>query len=329
MTALERTFQVFLDQFFQEYTTVLGQVYASFLLKQFDVQVKGRVINLPTVLLHKDPLETDSDGLDKLIPDCLYKLHTKAAGEFSFRKTVLQVEHQHRNQVDLHYRMTNYYNAETQRYRGYAVSQILVYTGDYKFNSPTELLCRINSNKYWVVDLTQLDPTEFTNDPHFGIQFLCIFSHIMPEREKIRFLVEGFKAFYKKYGRKNTQFYIDLLPLAMTKRNSSAINAITAALSFEPEFKEMIKLSPYYAKVWEEAEEKGKEKGKEEGKEEGMEKGMEQGMEKGMEQGKIASALAFIRKGKLSIEEVAETLELTAAEIALLQQPSNGNGKHD
>jgi hypothetical protein len=43
--------------------------------------------------------------------------------------------------------------------------------------------------------------------------------------------------------------------------------------------------------------------------------------------------LAFIRKGKMTLNEIAETLELTPEEIAaieaMLQQSSNGNSKHE
>jgi predicted transposase/invertase (TIGR01784 family) len=312
MSARKRTYRYFPDQFHHLFSTALGQVYVTFLFKQFGILVKGRVINLPTVNLHKDPLETDTERLAKTIVDSFYKLKTKAAGESSYRKTVLQVEHQHRNQFDLEYRMMNYYNPLCQRNRGYLVAQILVYTGDYRYNSPTELTSRTSNNTFYVLDLTRLDPTEFTNDPHFGIQLLCIFSHIMTKKEKVRFLVEAFRAHLKKYGRKETQFYIDLLPLAMTKRNASAVKAIIAELSINPQFEEMIKQTDYY------------QKGKQEGREEGM--------EKGMEKGKIITALALIRNGLVSMEAVAQTLALTPEEIAaiqaLLHQSSNGNGSN-
>jgi predicted transposase/invertase (TIGR01784 family) len=313
MSPIERPFRVNLDKFHHLLITKLGPIYVAFLYRLIRVSVKGPITPLPTIELFKDAIPVGTDQYRKRIVDSLFELYSKAEGEADYIKTALQIEHQHRNQLELNYRMFDYLNPLAQHYRYYEIAQILVYTGDEPFKSPTKLKFRDTDFNFRLVDLTQHDYKDFISYPHFGVQLLCIFSHHMPEDEKVRFLVERFRAFRKQYGRAETQFYIDLLVLAMTKHNANAIDAITTQLSFDTEFEEMIALTPYYAKVWEEAK--------------------EEGVEEGIEKGKIMSALALIRKGKMSLAELAETLELTPAEIAalesLLQQSSNGNGKHE
>jgi hypothetical protein len=309
MTANDRPFEAQPDQFHHLLITKLGPIYVAFLLSLFRIAVKGEVRNLPTVELFKDPLETHTERYRKRILDSLFELFTKAEGELDYILTALQIEHQHRNQPDLAKRMLGYLYVTAAHYDDYEIGQILVYTGDEPFKSPTHLKFRETDYRFKIVDLTHDYLSEILNYPHFGIQFLCIFSHEMPEDEKVHFIVNGFTAYYQQYGRAAAQLIIDLLALAMTKHNASAIDAITDTLSLNNEFEEMIKQTAFYRK------------------------GEKTGREEGREEGKILTALAIIRKGKMSLAAVAETLELTPEEItaieALLQQSSNGNGKHD
>jgi hypothetical protein len=87
MTIVKRTYHYRPDQFHHELSTKLGNTYARFLLKRIQFAVKGKVQNLPTVNLDKNPLETDTEPLDKTIVDTLYELLTKAAGESNTKVT--------------------------------------------------------------------------------------------------------------------------------------------------------------------------------------------------------------------------------------------------
>jgi hypothetical protein len=328
MSITQRPFRVQLDKFHHLYSTKLGHLYAPFLCKQARLKAKGKVRILPTILMRQKRRAKGTDQVDKRIVDTLYQLRTKAKGERGYSNTVLQAEHQNRNQAWLNYRMFDYYNSLSQEYKDkdVIIEQILVYTGDEEFKSPTKLNHRKNKYSYPVVDLTQIDPSEVLKDPDFAIQFLSIFNKKIPDSEKVPFIVNGLHAYRLANGREATQILIDLIPLMMVKHNTGAIDAITKNLITDDEFHEMIKMSTFWTTVKEEFIEEGIEKGIEQGIEEGIEKGIEQGIK----QGKVLTAVEIICGGIASLEALTQTLRLTSEEIAaiqaMIQQTSNGNG---
>jgi hypothetical protein len=306
MSLSKRPFRVQLDKFHHRYSTKFGQLYAPFLLRQVNVEVEGAVKNMPTVLLHPNPFDSDPAQLYKKIVDCLYQLNTKAEGETAFQLTAFQAEHQHRNQALLHYRMFDYYNTLTQEHKDLVIEQVLVYTGDEEFNSPTELDSRKNKYSYPVVDLSRINPTTVRDDPHFAIQFLSIFNRQIPKQEKVRIIFDGLKAYRQQFGPAEAQFLVNLIPLMMANYNASDIDAITTELLTDEEFYEMVKMSQFYTKLQEDSKEEGK------------------------EEGRLNTALEIIRSGAISLDALTNMLRLTPAEIAaiqaMLQQSSNGNG---
>jgi hypothetical protein len=311
MSKSERPFEVLPDQFYHVLITKLGPLFVTFLYSLYRISVKDPITHLPTIELYKDPFDIGTERYRKRIVDSMFELYSKAEGEADYIKTALQIEHQHRNQAELNYRMFDYLHPMAQHYKGYEVAQILVYTGDEPFNSPTQVKFRETDYRFRVVDLTHDFLKEILNFPHFGIQFLCIFNHDMPHEEKVRLIVEGIHAFYQQHGREATQLFIDLLPLAMTKHNVPTIDAINAELNQNKEFAEMIKQTPYYKNGYAEGDEKGEKRGRKEGR--------------------VETTVEFIRNGFASLEALIDKLHLTAEEIAAieakLQQSSNGNGK--
>jgi hypothetical protein len=310
MSASERPLESYPDQFHQLIITKLGPIYVAFLLSLFRILVKGEVRNLPTVELFKDPLEIHTERYRKRILDSLFELLTKAEGEADYMLTALQIEHQHRNQADLAKRLLGYLYVLAQRYEEHEIGQILVYTGDEPFKSSTNVKYRDTDYKFRVVDLTHDFLTEILSYPHFGIQFLCIFNHDMPEAKKVRFIVDGFKAYYQQHGRDQAQIIMDLLALATTKHNVNALKTIIAELKMNTEFVEMIKQTPFYQM--------------------GDAEGEQRGEKRGEQKGRVNTTVEIIRNGIASLETLIQTLNLTPEEIAaieaLLQQSSNGNG---
>ncbi len=75
--------------------------------------------------------------------------------------------------------------------------------------------------------------------------------------------------------------------------------------------RDMLEESPVYAMI----ENIGFEKGIEKGLVQGMEQGIEKGIQSGSYQKSVKTARALLRKGKLSIEEIAEVTELTVSEV--------------
>jgi hypothetical protein len=321
MPLKKRGFRVKLDTFHHLYSTKMGHIYAPFLLKQVGIKVKGKITDLPTIIFHQNPFDSESHQFDKKIVDKLYLLLTKAKGESAYQLTAFQAEHQNRNQARLIYRMFDYYNSLTQEFKDkdVIIEQVLVYTGEEEFKSPTTLKRRKNKYSYSVVDLTKIDPSELFKEKDFAIHFLCIFNKNIPEPEKIRIIVDGLKTYIREFGREEAQFFMDVIYLTMNKDNTrtSTIDAILTAMSMDDELDELIKQSKFYSKVQKDSKVEGIEIGKVEG----------------IEIGKVLTAAEIIRSGISSLEALTETLRLTPAEIAaiqaqLQQSSSNGNGSN-
>lgn len=246
MPRRKRPVRVKLDTFHHVISTKFGYVYAPFLLKQSGIKVKGKIKDQPTIIFHQNPTAPESEQFDKKIVDKLYLLLTKAKGESEYRLTAFQAEHQNLNQARLNYRMFDYYNSLTQEFKDkdVIIEQVLVYTGEKEFKSPTTLNKRKNKYSYSVVDLTQIDPAELFKEKHFAIHFLSIFNRNIPEQEKVRIIVDGLKTYLRENGMEEAQFFMDLIHLTMNNDNTrtSTIDAIMTAMSMDDDLDQLVDL---------------------------------------------------------------------------------------
>jgi hypothetical protein len=162
-------------------------------------------------------------------------------------EVVVHLEYQHRNEEGLPNRLLVYSGITRDAYPGHKVLQLVIYTGDEPFSSPTEIDEDTLHHRSKVIDLTMIKPSDILDDQCTHIQILSMFNHQIGDAEKANILFEFLKEIYRTEGRSAFNFYTYLVISGTTNQNENAMRILKQKLSApDSPIREQLKRKPFY-----------------------------------------------------------------------------------
>jgi hypothetical protein len=278
----------------------------------------------------------------KYIADALFKAKVKCANG-TIIEVCVHLEFQHTNDPDMLERVQHYRLAIKKIHKVNLVIPITIYTGVQgctmvlkEDDSPIDY----TKSDFPLVDLTQLPPEIFINDPAAVAQIIAILNHQFEPAVLAHVVFEGLRRIEIENSYSDMEMvYTRTLELS-TKHNIKAMSIIKELMKIYPDIvlddtdgmKEHYRLL-YELKLKEDkqmSEEKGKSEGIEIGKSEGIEIGKSEGIEigksEGIVEGRIESAYLMMKNGGISFDGASAILGLSKIEQAMLRQRMAKNG---
>jgi hypothetical protein len=325
--AKRKRVRTLMDDFFYFHMKDHPEICLIFYAYLYHILVQGPVTPLPTelrlsvedILSELDLQPTGTLQALKRTVDGLYLAQAKWDSLYPLTRENLRFlaqnwawatfhfEHQHRNVANMDIRELIYLAILKQTYQDGKIVQLLVYTGDAKFDSGLPALDPTNSLEPLIIDLTQIDPEIIMNHPEIHIRILIIFNHRIDAATKAAFLVKELKALKALGNRKRLNYYYSMIIRGTTMQNSEALDLMQVELDKMDDVREDLSKNPFYVR-W-------KREGKAEGREEGM----------------VKAALRLMQSQSWSVEQTTSVLGLSAEELELLLkslQNGNGNGRY-
>lgn len=188
-----------------------------------------------------DSSDNDFPDIDlSKVPEFVYFANLRHKGKTKYCGAYLQMKWLEENDLDLTETMMRdhnyiYFYTDSRR-----VLQVILYVGDYPFYSPTRkddlFFIKFSCT---VTDLTQMRPKKITKHPDFHIHILSMFNHLMPDDEKVDFIIQGMLRIYHQRGTEEAEYYFHLLELTETPKNRPTLNRIFDQLANTPEYQHL------------------------------------------------------------------------------------------
>lgn len=270
-----------------------------------------KLMNLKTERMEEIP--DDLQWTIERKPDFLKKiLHKDRSKDY-----VLHIEFQSSEASDMVYRMHEYYAMLLRQYE-LDVYQYVVYLGLGKSRMLTAIEKRNLTFSYDLINLQDFDYKLFmeSNKPEeVVLAILADFGSTTP-KQVITELLMQLKSM--KMETLKLQKYVVQLEVLSNLRNlqQEIINQIQKIMAIKYDIKKDIR----YQQGLEQGLERGLEQGLEQGLEKGLEKGLELGEQKGEENAKIKGIRKSIKKGKLTIAEIADVFDVSIEYVEAIKK---------
>jgi predicted transposase/invertase (TIGR01784 family) len=244
--------------------------------------------------LNLEELEEIPDELQRTIerkPDFLKRVN---ATESSY---ILHLEFQVANDREMHYRMLEYKSMLLRKYE-LDVQQYVFYIGNAKMRMKNEISLTKLKYSYQIVDLSEIPYEQFleANEPEAIILGILGNFGESKETEVITKLLNRLKTVPLETSERSK--YVVQLEILSSLRNlqTEVIHQIGKIMALKYNIKEDLRYK----------------------------EGLEDGLEKGVEEGKLAERkkliIQLLKSGKLSAQEIAESLEVEFAEVEAIQK---------
>jgi hypothetical protein len=173
------------------------------------------------------------------VPEFIYYANLRNVGKPKFQTTYIQFKLLEQNDALMEVHMLGDFMSYMRYSTKFNLMQKAFYIGDYPFHSPTTVDGGSLKSTFDLTDLTQLPTHVLTQHPDFHIHVLAMFNHLLPESEKVDFIVSGMVRTYQEKGAEEAEYYFRLLELTETPKNLPALNQIFARLAHTPEYQHL------------------------------------------------------------------------------------------